>query len=640
MCGISGIVNFNATEPVDRLVLERMTLAQSHRGPDDCGYFVDGNVGLGHRRLSVIDRSGGSQPIFNEDGSVAIVFNGEVYNYRELTKQLSAQGHQFKTHCDTEAIVHAYEQDGDDCVRGLRGMFAFAIWDRRQRRLLLVRDRMGIKPLYYYFGDGVFVFASEIKALLEHPGVPRELDVHALDLFLALRYVPGPATIFKRIFKLQPAHYLTIDNAGIHIRRYWDIEYSEPAQFSESACLEQFDSLFEESVRLRLIAEVPLGVFLSGGLDSSATLASMSRIMGQQKIKTFSVGYDLSGASHQEAADADELKFARVAADHFGAEHHEFKLSATQLSNALPLMVEHLDEPLGDPTCIPLYFISRMARDYITVVLSGEGADETLGGYALYQRILSLEKVRQRLGPLRTMVTLGSCLPWSERLAGYIRRLESPLESHYRGVVKGIGPQTRASLTGAQRFQQAEARLCEVFAPHFRHTQYTTKLNQMLYADSKVWLPENLLLKADKMTMAASIELRVPFLDHKLVEFTATLPDALKIREGKGKWILRQIMGKRLPPVIIKRPKKGFSIPIASWMRLELKDFIHDTLLSNDSACSTYFDKQAIAAVVRCHDEGRFSGFQEVWSLLVFEEWHRRFMSAPRSKVAFQLLAS
>ena len=640
MCGICGIVNSKATDNIDRHVLERMTAAQTHRGPDGHGYFVDGQAGLGHRRLSIIDLSGGGQPMFNEDGSIAVVFNGEIYNYAELTQNLISQGHQFKTRSDTETIVHAYEQHGDNCVRDFRGMFAFAIWDRRHRRLLLARDRMGIKPLYYYRGADFFVFASEIKSLLQHPKVPKEIDVHALDLYLALRYIPGPRTIFKNISKLQPAHLLVVDENGVHTRRYWDVDYGQTNRLSDAACLEKFEALFEESVRLRLISEVPLGIFLSGGLDSTATLAMMNRITGHQRIKTFSVGYDISGASEKEASESDELEFAREAAKHFNAEHHEFKLGANQFRDAIPLMAYHLDEPMGDPTCIPLYFISKMARQSATVVLSGEGADETLGGYSLYQRVLMLDKLRSRLGPIARLALAGTRLPWSERVNGYINRIGRPLEEHYRGVVKGIGYKTRALLTGQRRFIQSEERLGEIFAPHFGRQEKASPLNRMLYTDQKVWLPENLLLKADKMTMAAAVELRVPFLDHKLVEFTATLRDSLKIRDGKGKWILRRVMGNEVPPSILNRPKKGFSIPTASWLRFEMRDFIRDTLLAANSACSTYFERKAVSDVIDRHDRGKFSGFQEVWSLIVFEQWHRQFMEASSNNVELQLQAN
>jgi asparagine synthase (glutamine-hydrolysing) len=315
-------------------------------------------------------------------------------------------------------------------------------------------------------------------------------------------------------------------------------------------------------------------------------------------------------------------------------------MSAAQFRDALPLMAYHLDEPMGDPTCIPLYYISKMARENVTVVLSGEGADETLGGYSLYQRILLFDKLRTRLRPVARLAAAGATFPWTERINGYIARIANPLEEHYRGVVKGIGALTRAELTGERRYVQAEERLREIFAPHFGRVEKATVLNRMLYADLKVWLPENLLLKADKMTMATAVELRVPFLDHKLVEFTATLRDSLKIREGKGKWILRRVMGNEIPPSILQRPKKGFAIPAASWLRFEMRDFIHDTLLARNSACSTYFDRSTLSDVIERNDRGKFSGFQEVWSLIVFEEWHRQFMSASGTNVERQLLAN
>src|SRR5437870_2180484 len=438
MCGICGIVNFKASEPVDRSLVERMNLAQAHRGPDDDGYFIDNNVGLGHRRLSIIDVSGGKQPIFNEDGSIVVVFNGEIYNFAELTTNLIAHGHQFKTRSDTETIVHAYEQYGDECMQDFRGMFAFALWDRRRKCLLLVRDRVGIKPVYYYAGKDFFVFASEIKSLLQHPRVPREVDHHALDMYLALRYVPGPRTIFKDIFKLQPAHWLTVDETGVKIGKYWDLEFGSEASSSgalDGRYIEEFAHLFEESVRLRMIAEVPLGVFLSGGLDSSAMLAMMSKITGGERVKTFSVGYEMEGAAAAEAEDSNELSYAREAAAHFGAEHHEFCLTARDFRNAIPTMVRHLDEPMADPSCIPLYFISKLARNYITVVLSGEGADESMAGYGLYRRILAIEKVRNLAGPLAPIFPALAGLPLGDRTRAYLRRAGTSIETHYRGVV-------------------------------------------------------------------------------------------------------------------------------------------------------------------------------------------------------------
>jgi asparagine synthase (glutamine-hydrolysing) len=626
MCGISGIVNFNVTKPVDRRLVERMTSAQAHRGPDDHGYFIEDNVGLGHRRLSIIDVSGGKQPIFNEDGSVVVVFNGEIYNYADLTPALSARGHQFKTKSDTETIVHAYEEYGTECMRDFRGMFAFAIWDRRRKRLLLVRDRLGIKPVYYYAGKDFFAFASEIKALLEHPQVPRDVDRQAIDLYLPLRYVPGPRTMFKNIFKLQPGHWMVVDEHGIRVQKYWDLAYPHEDPRSEQTLIQEFEHLLEESVKLRLISEVPLGLFLSGGLDSSAMLAMMSRITGGERIKTFSVGYEATGASAAATERSNEFLYARQAAQHLGAEHHEFRVGVKDFRNEIETMVGHLDEPMADPTCIPLYFISKLARRHITVVLSGEGADETLAGYTIYRKMLAVEKMRERLGPLAPSLGAFASFPIGDRARAYARRMRTSIQGHYRGVVKGLSLETRLALTDGQRVQKADGRLEAIFGAYFKRVETASPLNQMLYADTKVWLPEDLLLKADKVTMATGVELRVPFLDHKLVEFTARLPESLKIRDNKGKWILREIMGKHLPPAILNRPKMGFAIPIAPWLRYDMKDFVHDTLLAPNAACREFFNAQAVEGIVARHEAGRSSGFQEVWSLVVFEFWHRQFI--------------
>jgi asparagine synthase (glutamine-hydrolysing) len=631
MCGICGIVNFNATEPANPRIIERMARAQAHRGPDDEGFFVEKNVALGHRRLSIIDLSGGSQPLFNEDGSKVVVFNGEIYNYAELTTNLIAKGHGFRTRSDTEAIVHSYEEFGDDCVLGFRGMFAFAVWDRSNQRLLLARDRLGVKPLYYYTDGKVLLFASEIKALLAHPTTPREIDRQALDLYLALRYVPGPRTMFKNIFKLQPGHLMTADRNGIRIRKYWDINHRE-LQLPESEWLQRFESLLEESVRMRLVADVPLGVFLSGGLDSSTMVAMMSRITNYQRVKTFAVGYDVSGPFSRAAESSNEFTFARTAAGHFGADHHELRVTAADFTSAIPQMVEHLDEPLADPSCIPLYFISKAAREHITVVLSGEGADETLGGYALYRKILGFERNRRKMGRFIQYLTPASELPLGDRMRGYIRRATLPLFDHYRGIVKGISPEVRLQLTGVDRLLRTEELLRETFRPYFRHVETAGPLEQMLYADAKVWLPENLLLKADKMTMAAAIELRVPFLDHKLVEFAATIPEDMKIRGKEGKWILRRAMAGVLPASVIRRRKQGFPSPTESWLRLpQLRDYVHDTVLAPGSACREYFHDRAVESVVHRHWVGDSNGYQELWSLVVFEQWRCHFMHGAAS---------
>jgi asparagine synthase (glutamine-hydrolysing) len=377
---------------------------------------------------------------------------------------------------------------------------------------------------------------------------------------------------------------------------------------------------------MRLIADVPLGVFLSGGLDSSAILAMMSRITGRRRIKTFSVGYQGSSVSARDTEKANEFSWARAAAEHFESEHHEYRLTPVQFRDSVGTLVSHLDEPMADPSCIPLYHIARLARGHITVVLSGEGADETLAGYALYRRILALDGARKRLGPLAAMIPAMARLPVGDRVRSYIRRAGMPLEAHYRGVVKGVSLETRLELTGEDRLSRSEERLAAAFEACFRRVRNTNTLNRMLYADAKVWLPEDLLLKADKATMAASIELRVPFLDHKLVEFCAALPESFKVRGRTSKWILRRVMSNVLPPAILKRSKKGFPSPAAAWLRHELRDFTRETLLARDSACRAFFNSRAVEDVVSRHESGRYSGFQEVWSLIVFETWHRTFI--------------
>jgi asparagine synthase (glutamine-hydrolysing) len=621
MCAISGIVNLDPGKPVDPAVLDRMTDIMSHRGPDGRGTFIDGNAGLGHRRLSIIDLAGGAQPMFNEDRSVVTVFNGEIYNYADLTGELVSRGHRFITHCDTETIVHAYEEYGDSCVDRFRGMFAIALWDTKRKRLLLVRDRLGIKPVYYYEGQGFLAFASEIKALLEIPGVPCEVDPDALSLYASLRYVPGPRTMFRHIFKLQPGHLLTLDKHGTSIRKYWDVEF-HPRYESERELLASFDSLLTESVRLRLMAEVPLGVFLSGGVDSSSILAVMSELRRAEGINTFSVGYEeISG----KEAESNEFEYARMAADAFGAKHHECRIGPRDVQDILPQIVWHLDEPLADPSCVPLYFVSRAAKEDITVVLSGEGADEILSGYSIYRRMLQMENLYRCGGRLLSpfAAAFRSFVP-GERTRAAFDSINIPLEERYRGV-------SRAFRSGMKRrllpwnVDQGEKNLAELFESCFQSAGRTSTLNRMLYVDTHIWLPDDLLLKADKMTMANQLELRVPFLDHRVVEFCSRLPQNSKLSGKTGKVLLRQLMKDRLPSPILSRGKKGFPVPTATWLRGELRGWVHDTLLSSSSAVREYMNPDVVKQVVREHEEGRINREQELWTLLVFETWHRTF---------------
>ncbi len=616
MCAICGILNFNRTEPVDASVIGEMAECMAHRGPDDTGVFTDGPVGLGFRRLSIIDLSGGHQPMTTPDGDVTIVFNGEIYNYRDLTVDLKAAGHRFQTRSDTETILHAYREYGDACVEKFRGMFGFAIWDKVKRRLLIARDRLGVKPLYYYQCGDFLAFASEIKALLQIPGVDSSADPEALDDYLSLRYVPGPRTMFRNIFRLQPGHLMVAENGLVRIRKYWDVSY----RAGESRP-QDFLPLLEESVRLRLIADVPLGLFLSGGLDSSAILSIMSRLAGR-RIKTFSVGYE----STDPGEDVSEFDYARIAANAYNAEHHEFRLTSKQFENSLPELIWHLDEPMADPTIIPLYHLSKLAREHVTVVLSGEGADEILGGYNIYSRMLKLET--PALKPLARLMRWAP----SEALRHYAEMSAQPLESRYRGISRGFRPETKMALIGAERMRHSGLRLQSIFSTAMNSQPGASALSRMLYADTKIWLPDDLLVKADKMTMATGLELRVPFLDHRLVEFAAGLPDNAKLVGSTGKVLLRQTMRGVVPDAIIDRPKKGFPVPLARWLRGPLRPFLREQLLDSRSACSQYLDRGEVARILEQHEQGRYDRSGELWSLLVFEVWHRRFVGQTQQR--------
>jgi asparagine synthase (glutamine-hydrolysing) len=616
MCAICGIVSFEHGGFVDQEAVHAMASAMQHRGPDDEGFLSDGPACLGFRRLSIIDLAGGHQPMFNEDNSAAIVFNGEVYNYRDLHSDLVRAGHVFRTKSDTETILHAYEEYGDACVQRLRGMFGFAIWDRSKRSLLLARDRLGIKPIYYYSNGRWLAFASEIKALLTIPEVPREIDPEALDQYLALRYVPGERTMLRNIFRLAPGHTLTVQDGAVRIAKYWDFPDAEETQIDSRSALEQFRALLEESVRLRMRSDVPLGVFLSGGLDSTAILATMSRISGGQRIKTFSVGY--AGATAEER-QSSELDYARLAANRFGAEHHEHVLNAREFGDSIPGLVWHLDEPLADASCIPLHSISKLARQHITVVLSGEGADEILAGYGIYSRMQFLARF-QNTAP-------GKLLPWmakhgpTERL----RHWASLAGDGYRGVCRGFTAGARSELIGRERLEHSESQIAGIFAQCFDGPAHASLLNRLLQVDGKIWLPCDLLLKADKMTMASSLELRVPFLDHKLVEFASSLPDQLKLHRRQGKLLLRQAMQGVIPDEILHRPKKGFPVPLASWLRGPLRSFVRDNLLSNDSEASALMNRGTIARMISEHESGADRS-QELWALLMLEVWSQRFL--------------
>jgi asparagine synthase (glutamine-hydrolysing) len=612
MCGIGGLFYFDRNRVVDESVLANMRDAIDHRGPDDRGLYRKQNVGFAFNRLSIIDLIGGHQPMPNRDGTAWIIFNGEIYNYVELRQELTSRGYRFRTRSDTESILHAWDHYGEECVNHLRGMFAFAIWDERKNVLFLARDRIGIKPLYYYLDDGMFAFASEIKSLLQVPGVAQELDTAALAEYLRHGYVLTPRTIFRHVHKVPPAHSVTVTPNGPDIRRYWEVPLGASKAVTEAQAGEELDALLKETVGLHLAADVPIGVFLSGGVDSSSVVATMSRL-GVRKLRTFSIGYE---------SPESELQFARIVATRYATEHKEVHLTPSAFVECLPEIAWHMDEPIADAPAIPLFCLSRVASEEVSVALSGEGADEIFGGYPAYRRNLWFDRVNR--------------LPFSrvagqvfERFApdGKLRKngsmLGRPLEKRYRTEVIFPLRAIARLLPDEKSIDDPYGALAEVH----RRCSHTSSLSRMTYVDLTTWLPNDLLLKADRMTMAHSLELRVPFLDHKLVEFAARLPSDLKIRGTMTKYLLKRRMEPFLPQSIVHRRKRGFSIPTKEWFRNSLSEFVHDSLMSSSSPCAKFFSKAEIAHTLKAHRNRDCS--LQIYALLVFNEWYRAFFERP-----------
>lgn len=604
MCGINGLFHFDPTHNVAPSVIHTMRKAITHRGPDDHGILVSGNVGLGFNRLSIIDLAGGHQPLPNEDETVWIVFNGEIYNFASLRDDLLKRGHIFRTRSDTETIVHAWEEFGEDCVTRLRGMFAFAIWDSRQRVLFIARDRLGIKPLYYYQDQERFAFASELKALLELPEIPRAVDPAAVQEFLWQRYVIAPHTMLEGIKKLEPGHTITVSQTGSRIKQYWDVPLDEPLEISEEQALEQAGALFEECVRMHLVSDVPLGAFLSGGIDSSLVVGLMHKL-GVADIKTFSIGYD---------SPESELKYARIVADHFHTDHHELRLTPVAFQEVLPKIVWHMDEPVGDTAAIPLYYLSEFARRKVTAALSGEGSDELFAGYPIYDRMLRFERWNRMPGA-GVAGRLLSAVAGDTKIRKYAEMLGQPLEDRYSGV-GGLFSRLQAK---RMLIQPPPSTLGGVRAAYERcHGQ--SALARMSYIDLHTWLPDDLLTKADRMSMAHSLELRVPFLDHVLVEFACRLPNSLKLRNGVSKYLLKKWAEPILPREIVCRSKKGFPVPLKSWFRGDLAGFARETLLSSGRACLTFFARKELENLLAMHS--REDRSEQIYSLLVFDQWY------------------
>ncbi len=611
MCGINGIFHFDRSEPVRQEAVHRMREVAKHRGPDDFGIHLDGSVGLGFNRLSIIDLSGGHQPMCNEDGTVWIIFNGEIYNFAELRDDLLARGHRFQTRSDTETIVHLWEEYGEQSVERLRGMFAYAIWDSRQRILFAARDRLGIKPFYWFQNARTFAFASEVKSLLELPEVPREIDREALAQYLRHRYVIAPGTILRDVRKLPPGHSITVRESGVTTRRYWEVPLEQPRKISEADALAEFGALLEETMRQHLVSDVPLGAFLSGGLDSSSVVAMMSKL-GVADIKTFSIGYD---------SPESELPYARIVADHFHTDHHELILTPGGFRDTLPRIVWYMDEPVGNEASLPLYLISEFARRKVTVALSGEGADEILGGYDMYRIMLAYES-------LNRLPLSGFAGRMLQRFAGegklqkYGGMLGVPLEARYGGVSR-IFPPERIGMIMTNAPRGPVSPIPELY----RQSQGIPSLARMNFVDLKTWLPDDLLVKADRMSMATSLELRVPFLDHKVVEFALRLPSRLKVRGNTPKYLLKRYMEPILPHAIVHRTKKGFPIPVKTWFRKDLAGFAREMLLDPAGPTREFLESKAVADVLDSHQQRDRS--PEIYTLLVFDQWCRTFVKAP-----------
>jgi asparagine synthase (glutamine-hydrolysing) len=601
-----------------------MAAAMHHRGPDGCGFFVRGEIGLGHRRLSIIDVDGGAQPISNENGSVHVVFNGEIYNFIELRAELEKKGHVFKTRCDTEVIVHGYEQWGIDCVKQFNGIFAFALWDENMRLLLLARDHLGVKPLYYVTAKGKLLFASEIKALLTQPECPREVDLSALGQLFTLRYVPSPATLFNGIKKLPPAHVMLVRDGALHTKRFWHWHSRIDSEIEEGEAIERYQSLVENAVRLQVRSDVPVGLFLSSGVDSGALLALMSEHT-DRPVNTFTIGFDGGDASNETAA-------ARNVANRFGAHHEEMIVRPSDYEKYYERYLLDLEEPLGNETAAAFYFVSLIAGRKVKVALTGQGADEPWAGYHRHLGA-QLSQVYGRLPAFLTQQLIPPAVAKfskSERLRRAVVSLNEKdvltrfvkIYSFYTSAMKRhlFRPWLREAIS----IEGFEAR--DSLRSLQSNVSTLDSLTQMLYIDTRSSLPDDLLMVSDKTSMAHSVEARVPFLDYRIVEFVETLPTHFKIRRLKGKYLHRKAAERWLPKQIVHQKKKGFANPISKWLSGSLSHYVAECLLSEDSAVNSYFERDYIRQLIEDHNAGRQNYLRHIYLLISFEMWYRAFI--------------
>ncbi len=619
MCGIAGMVQTHPEGAVNEAVIHRMCEAIVHRGPDDEGIFVKGGVGLGMRRLSIIDLAGGHQPVFNEDKTVWIVFNGEIYNFLELRPELERRGHRFSTHSDTEVIVHLYEEYGAECVQKLRGMFAFALYDERVGRLLLVRDRLGKKPLHYAVQNGTLLFASEMKAILAVRPELAKVDQSALLQYMYFGYIPDPATAFEPIRKLPPGHLLEFEKGKVQVRQYWDLpEYGTYDPASEEEVLEELETRLAEAVRIRLIADVPLGAMLSGGTDSSTIVALMARA-SSQPVKTFSIGF--------QQAEFNEAPYARLVAEKFGTDHHELIVEPDLLETVTQL-TGHLEEPFGDSSMLPTYFISCLARKHVKVALTGDGGDETFAGYDRY-RIHLHDRAYERIPDWTKRLYrehVHRWVPYAMPGRNLAYSISLPWQERYTEGVSFQSFQREMGILSAD-FVAANGAPLKVFREYLEKAPAHDPLSRVLYLDTKTYLPGDILTKVDRMSMATSLEARVPMLDHVFLEWVTALAPRWKMRNGSQKFILRKLAERvGVPKEVLNRPKRGFSLPLGYWMRHELKDLVQTILLEPRTLQRGYFNVAGVRRMLGEHFDQRRDHSARLWRLLMFELWHRNFL--------------
>jgi asparagine synthase (glutamine-hydrolysing) len=618
MCGICGRVSVDPENPghLASFTKEMMRLLE-HRGPDDSGLWSDRHAGLGHQRLSIIDLSpSGHQPMVSEDGNLVLLFNGEIYNFRELKKKFSEVNFRFDN--DTEVILKLYEKFGHDCLRYLRGMFAFAIWDASARKLFFARDRLGKKPLFYSRQNGKFVFASELRALLVNQDLAFEIDEESIFHYLTLQYVPSPRTIFKNVFKLPPAHFGVFQNGKLNVERYWQVSY-RPQKWSEPDALQRLDELLKQSVGLRMISDVPLGAFLSGGVDSSTIVALMAQA-SERAVKSFTIRF--------EEEDFNEADFARDVAERFGTDHQELTVKPDYI-DAMSKLVCHFSEPYADSSAIPFYYLSRMTSRHVKVALSGDGGDELFGGYNRY--IFSAPNPRFSLP--RFVTSLSSHIPVNIRYAWRIRRFVDErtltLPELYLQKICYFNEQEKKELLSrefVERIQWPDT--VHWFENFFRRFADVPFPQNLMAVDTETYLPDDLLVKADIASMACSLEARAPFLDHEVVEFAASLPLDLKIRPGVSKYILKRYMADKLPAALLHRPKMGFGVPIKIWFRKDLREYLNDHLLSESFNNRGYFKPEAVRKMLDRHYSGVFDYSYKLYALLMLELWHRQFLDS------------